>query len=151
VKKHKFTLVLFIVVVILLYVAYYNFSNNEKITVNIKGHLFKTEIADNLKEQERGLSGRETMTDDQAMLFIFPNKTKRVFWMKDMNFNIDLLWIEDDQIVAYEKNMLAPEKDTPPSELLRYASPPAVNKVLEIKAGLIDRLGIKVGDIIISS
>lgn len=147
-KKYKFTIFLLLVVILLFGLAYYSFFNYQKTTVDINGVVFKTELVKNSKELERGLSGREAIADNQAMLFILPDKNSRVFWMKDMNFNIDLLWIDGDKIIAYEKNMLAPDKNTPDSQLLKYKSPQAVDKVLEIKAGLIDLLGIKIGDTI---
>ncbi|MFA6466907.1 MAG: DUF192 domain-containing protein [Patescibacteria group bacterium] len=147
-KKHKFTIFLLIVVLALLGLAYYSFLTYQQTTVSINGFVFKTDVVKNAKELERGLSGQETLADDQAMLFIFPDKNKRVFWMKEMNFNIDLLWIDGDKVIAYEKNMPAPDKNQLLDALVKYNSPSAVDKVLEIKAGLIDVLGIKVGDII---
>jgi len=145
-KKHKFKIVLFIVIAVLVYVFYYNFYRYSGTTVNINGYVFKTDVVTSIVDMQKGLSGRETITDNQAMLFVYEDKNKRVFWMKDMNFNIDLLWIDDDQIVGYEKDMLAPAKDTPLDNLKRYSSNAKVNKVLEIKAGLIDKLNIKIGD-----
>ena len=68
--------------------------------------------------------------------------------MKEMNFDIDLLWIDDNKVIGFEKNMLAPDKDTPLNELLKYTSLQPVDKVLEINSGLIEKLGIKTGDII---
>jgi len=147
-KKYKFKIVIFIGVVSLLYVAYYNTPRFDQSTVDINGHVFKIEAVYSSTDIMRGLSGRETMADDQAMLFIFPDKQLRTFWMKDMNFNIDLLWIENNEIVAFENNMLAPVENIPLNELLRYTSPQPVDKVLEIKAGLINSLNIKIGDTI---
>lgn len=135
----------------LLYVVYNNFnvlSTAQISTVDINNYVFNVDVVKTSAEIERGLSGREAIGNDQAMLFIFPNKQKRVFWMKEMNFNIDLLWIDDDKIVAYEKNILAPDKNIALNELVKYNSPQAVDKVLEIKAGLIDSLDIKIGDTI---
>ena len=65
-----------------------------------------------------------------------------------MNFDIDLLWIDGNKVVAYEQNMLAPEENTPINKLVKYRSPQAVDRVLEIKAGSIENLGIKIGDIV---
>ncbi|MFA6307999.1 MAG: DUF192 domain-containing protein [Patescibacteria group bacterium] len=147
-QKYKFIIIFFIVIAALLYVAYYNLSyfNTQVSVVEIKGHNFDTDVVQSFADIERGLSGRASMDDNQAMLFVFPDKQKRTFWMKEMNFAIDLLWIDGQQIVAYEKNMLAPVKDLSISELPRYTSPQPVDKVLEIQAGLIDSLDIKIGD-----
>jgi hypothetical protein len=148
-NKHRFKLLLFIVLLAMLGLAYYSFvGQSKKNTVEIKNTLFNIDLAVSADDLERGLSGRKEIANDQAMLFIFSDKSQRSFWMKDMNFNIDLLWIDGNKIVGYEKNMLAPEDDTPLDNLAKYTSSQPVDKVLEIKAGLIDSLGIKIGDTI---
>lgn len=148
-RRQKFKLIIVIAVLGLLTIAYYSFSYfNKQSTVAINGHVFEIDIAQEADEIEKGLSGRRDLADDQAMLFIFPQKQKLSFWMKDMNFSIDLLWIEGDRVVAYEKNMPVPMEDTPIRDLPRYLSPRPVDKVLEMKAGLIDSIGIKIGDIV---
>jgi len=147
-KKLKFKFVLFIVVIILLAVAYYGFSKYQKNTVEINNFVFKTEIVKSQADLERGLSGKKNISADQAMLFVLPDKYIQTFWMKDMNFDIDLLWIDGNKVVAYEQNMLAPEENTPINKLVKYRSPQAVDRVLEIKAGSIENLGIKIGDIV---
>lgn len=148
-KKYLFKIVLSLVVLIILVVTlYYIFSSGEDTTVIIRNNVFQTEVVRDIKDLEKGLSGRQDIGDDQAMLFIFDSKQKRVFWMKDMNFNIDLLWIDGNTIVGYEKNMPAPAKNTPDNSLPKYYSDREVDKVLEMKAGVVDKLGIKSGDVI---
>ena len=66
--------------------------------------------------------------------------------MKDMKFNIDLLWINDDKVLGIEKNMPAPLAGTEDKDLLIYSSAEPVNRVLEINGGLVDQYGLKVGD-----
>ena len=137
------------VILAILGVAYYGFvGQSKKNTVEINNILFNIDLAVSADDLERGLSGRKEIANDQAMLFIFSDKSQRSFWMKDMNFNIDLLWIDGNKIVAYEKNMLAPEDDTPLDNLAKYISPQPIDKVLEIKSGLVDSLSIKIGDTI---
>ncbi|MBT4209306.1 MAG: DUF192 domain-containing protein [Candidatus Komeilibacteria bacterium] len=147
-KKHKFKIVLFIVIIALVYAVYYNFFRYNEATVTINDYVFKTEVVQSEKDVTRGLSGREILADNQAMFFILPEKKIYRFWMKDMKFNIDLLWIDDNKIVGFEKNMQAFENITSANDLPAYSSPQAVDRVLEIKAGLIDSLDIKIGDII---
>lgn len=128
-------------------------QKNELAIVNapqleIDGHKFFVELAQEPAVQRQGLSGRASLASDTGMLFIYPEKQNLVFWMKDMNFSLDLLWIDGDTdtVVALEKNMLAPAPGTTDQDLLTYAAPKAVDKVFEINAGLIDQYGIKVGD-----
>ncbi len=114
----------------------------------INGQTFFVELAKDLAVQKKGLSGRDSLGANQAMLFDYPDKKILSFWMIDMRFNIDLLWINDDKIVGLEKNMLKPALGTEDKDLLIYSSSEAVNRVLEINSGLIDRYNIKIGDTI---
>ena len=107
----------------------------------INDQILSVEIADQPALQAQGLSGRKSLALDQGMLFIFPEKEIQTFWMKDMHFDIDLLWIVDDQIIAWEKEMSAVET----TEQL-VTSPQPVDKVLELSAKSIERLDIAIGD-----
>jgi uncharacterized protein len=155
--KNKF-IIIFFVLAILFFVVYHRergpaprdniFLKNNNPTVIVNNYIFNTEVVKFPEDVKRGLSGRANLADNEAMLFVFSEKGERTFWMKDMNFNIDLLWIDDDQIVAFEQNMQ--HFDNPPADydLPVYNSPQEVDKVLEIQSGLVDELNIKIGDII---
>ena len=147
-KKYNFKIVLFVTIVILLGISYYSFSRYNEDTVDINGYIFKVELVQSSEATSLGLSGRESIAHDEAMLFIFSDKKIRSFWMKDMNFDIDLLWIDDNQIVAWEKNMPAWQNVKADYDLPVYNSPQPIDKVLEIRAGLIDELNIQIGDTI---
>ncbi|MEK7167375.1 MAG: DUF192 domain-containing protein, partial [Patescibacteria group bacterium] len=65
------------------------------------------------------------------------------FWMKDMRFSLDIIWIKDDMIIGFEKNV----QPQPLGEELRVYQPESfVNYVLEVPAGFVDGKGIKIGD-----
>src|SRR3989344_8940875 len=51
------------------------------------------EIADTQEKQKKGLSGRDNLPEDSGMLFVFKEEGHHQFWMKDMNFSIDIIWI----------------------------------------------------------
>lgn len=148
-RNNRFKIIIIVAVLALLLVAYYGFFKTDDKTVTIRDYVFQVEIADSDDELREGLSGRQDIGDNQAMLFIFKQKNQQVFWMKGMNFNIDLLWISADIVVGYEKNMLVPDPNTADKDLIKYYSDKPVDKVLEMKAGLIDQIGIEVGDRII--
>lgn len=114
-------------------------------TVLVGGQEIKVDIADNMLTRERGLSGREKLEENEGMLFIFSYATVQSFWMKDMNFPLDMIWIMDDTIVGITENVPPPSKDNP-FNLPSYPSPQSVNKVLEVNAGTSARLGLKTGD-----
>lgn len=80
-------------------------------------------------EWELGLSGRSALPRDEGMLFLFPNPRVRAFWMKDMHFPIDIVWIDQDwRVIGIEKGA------TPASYPSTFTSPSPVRRVLEIAA-----------------
>ena len=99
------------------------------------------EIADTDAKRAQGLSGRETLGEYEGMLFVFPRADYYGFWMKDMRFPIDIVWIgEDMRIVGITKNVSPetfPEVFRPPLPA-RY--------VLETKSGLADTRAIEIGE-----
>ena len=113
--------------------------------VKINDHIIKVEIAREPDEQKQGLSDRESLCADCGMLFVFPNKQVRSFWMKNMNFSLDIIWIRDNGIAHISEN-LTPEGESPKKT---YSSILPVNYVLEVNAGITNMLGIKVGDEVI--
>jgi hypothetical protein len=76
------------------------------------------------------------------MLFIFSDSQNRTFWMKNMLFPLDIIWINDGKIVNISRN-LPPEGDLPSN---KYHSGRPADHVLEINSGLSDKLHFKPGD-----
>ncbi len=73
------------------------------------GFTFDVRVSDTEKLRERGLSGLSGLPKNQAMLFVFPKPGIYGFWMKDMLFAIDILWLDRDfKIISFEKN-ISPE------------------------------------------
>lgn len=112
--------------------------------VKIGEHEFKVEISDDFSERALGLSGHEVLRDDEGMIFVFPITMKQQFWMKDMLYPLDFVWIHDEKVVSINENIPHPSANN--GEIARVSSGVRVNKVLEINAGVIDQLGIQVGD-----
>lgn len=112
------------------------------------GKIFSTDIADTPYLSEKGLSGRSSIADDYAMLFVFQKPDNYKFWMKDMNFPIDIIWLSADpsnssgqakKIIYIEKNLLPSTypQSFGPSEPSQY--------VVEVASGTADRLGLSLG------
>lgn len=120
-----------------------NKSNFSKILVN-NTPLF-VEIADSQEKISKGLSGRKFLGKDEGMLFIFAKDKFPAFWMKDMNFPIDIIWINNGKIVGIEENV-QPEPDKEEKFLKLYHPPEPVDMVLEVNAFFSKENGIKVGD-----
>ncbi len=84
----------------------------------IAGKHYALEVADTEAKRALGLGNRDTLCEDCGMLFILEKPTKAGFWMKNMRFSIDILWIKDGKII-YKKSNASPEETetfTPPEE-----------------------------------
>lgn len=102
----------------------------------------KVEIAKTYEEKYNGLSNRENLCENCGMLFIFNEKNKQKFVMRDMNFPLDIIWINDNEIIKIDKN-LQPEGSNP---INLYNSEAPVNYVLEVNVGFSDKYNIRAGN-----
>jgi len=111
-------------------------------TIEINGESVYVSVAETESLRELGLGDRQSMADDEGMLFIFPVDGKYPFWMKDMHFAIDMLWLNDDGTIAYIQPDVVPA--TYPEV---FAPPTASGKyVLELVGGYCAEHNVKVGD-----
>lgn len=114
--------------------------------LSIDSTTFTAEIASTSLEQTRGLSFRPSLGMNDGMLFIFATGSVQSFWMKDMNFPLDMIWISGNTVVGFAQNVPAPAPDTALWNLPLYVSPGNTDKVLEVNAGTVAKYGIRVGD-----
>lgn len=119
-------------------------KDQENTTININNKIINIEIADTWPKRVEGLSGRDSLCAECGLFFIFDSKDTYSFWMKEMNFSIDIIWIDDDKIVYIVENAQPPNGDNIPS----YMPLAQADKVLEVNAGFVQENNIKVGDII---
>jgi uncharacterized membrane protein (UPF0127 family) len=99
------------------------------------------ELAENAATWEKGLSDRPLLDPDTGMLFVFPRLHIPLFWMKDMKFPLDIIWIADNTVVGIDKNVPIPDGGKLPT----YSPKVPVDKVLEVPAGYSDNNGIAEG------
>lgn len=116
-----------------------------KITITIGETVIKAAKADDEIERAIGLSNHRTLAASEGMLFVFGSNAHPVFWMKDMSFPIDIIWIKDDKIFQIHKNV-PPEPGRLDSELTRYLPNQSPEYVLEVNANFTDERNISVGD-----
>ncbi len=118
-----------------------NISRNQnetvlrKIDLKINNVKIKAEVADTSEIQKKGLSGRKSLCDNCGMLFTFDNYDIYPFWMKGMNFPIDIIWIKDDSVVEVVENAQIPSKKAKESQIPSYTPSKKANRVLEVNAG----------------
>lgn len=105
----------------------------------------RVELARTSAEQERGLSNRDSLAKDTGMLFVFAEKKPVSFWMKDMRFPLDFVWMLDNKVVDLNENVKPPaDPNNPGTTVITPKSD--INYVLEVNAGFIKANGIKVDD-----
>ncbi len=110
-------------------------------SVTLNNHKFSVEYADSPAQQQKGLGGRDSLAKDQSMLFRFKTSGKECFWMKDMRFNLDIIWIGSDRRVVYIEPEVSPK--TYPKT---YCPPQPAQYVLEVNSGTAAELHLKQGD-----
>lgn len=113
-------------------------------TAKINNQTFKVDVADEPNEWQHGLSGRNSLDKDAGMLFIFKSTAYHNFWMKDMKFPIDIIFIKGDTVVSIVKNAKPPTSKNDVLPLYKPEQP--ADRVLEINAGLSDKYKMKKGD-----
>lgn len=98
------------------------------------------ELAESSEERKIGLSYRNSIGIDEGMLFVFKNDGFHSFWMKDMNFPLDIIWLDKEQTVIHIEQAVSPDsfpQSFSPQTPARY--------VLEVKANAVETLGIEIG------
>ncbi|MDP2671365.1 MAG: DUF192 domain-containing protein [bacterium] len=128
---------------------YLTFQTSKPTTTKGETHLLKigsqqisVEIADSHEKIVRGLSGQAELKADTGMYFVFKERSRQTFWMKDMLFSIDIIWIDQGKVIGVEKSAPVPTGTSIPI----FSSPDKVTEVLEIPAGFFDQKNLQLQD-----
>lgn len=111
--------------------------------IEVSGHNFNVEIADTESARERGLMFRTHLAANRGMLFVYPDAQIRNFWMKNTLIPLDILFFDS------ARRLINISANTPPCKTAScptYSSAAPARYVLEIRAGLATRLGLKPGE-----
>ena len=134
-------LVLVVIAVLLLMSSVILFGLLPDRTLTIDNKRINVTIARTSAEREQGLSGRDRLGDNEGMLFVFDSPSPYCFWMKDMNFPIDMIWLDENKKVITIKENATPESYPEPFCPIEDAQ-----YVLEIGVGKAREWGIERGD-----
>lgn len=107
--------------------------NNKDLTVADKK--YQVEIVTSMADQATGLAKYDTLASDKGMLFVFNNTKMRYFWMKNMKFDIDIIWVKNNKVVGVTQGFYK-------NQFKMLPSPEAVDLVLEVNPAS----GISIGD-----
>ena len=143
--KYFFTFIIFILVLgFLVNLPQGNLTPENIRYVQIGGQSVRVDLAMSAEAQTRGLSGRASLPEGEGMLFIFDRPGKHMFWMRDMNFTIDIIWITEDWRVVYI------EKNAAPESYPKFFGPDAyVKYVLEVPAGFSEKNNLQAGNAVL--
>lgn len=109
---------------------------------------FNLYVADSAIEWEVGLGNVDTLSAGEGMVFIFPSSEERTFWMKGVEYPIDIVWVNQQQVIG--SVTAQPELVTTPEASYQfYKSPEAVDTVIELPAETVTATGITPGDRVI--
>lgn len=148
-KKYILIVVFFIISILLILIISFCFSVRSNIKdsalaqVIINDKIIYVEVPQTQSDRIKGLGSRETLAEDQGMLFVFEKKQKPGFVMRQMQFPLDFIWINDNQIVEITKNVTIPLDN---QDLTVYYPQAEVNYVLEVNAGYCEKNNFQVGD-----
>lgn len=150
--------ILVVIIVIVIAVLFVNFVTHTfslpfgakpNATATIDGHTFHVNVVTSEKDQETGLSSRSSLPQDEGMLFPFKKTDYYSFWMRNMKFPIDIIYIANKKIVTIYSDVAAPTNSSVP--LIIYKPNQPADSVLEINAGLASQYHFKTGDSVTTS
>jgi uncharacterized membrane protein (UPF0127 family) len=120
----------------------HGFTNLTVVTTTLR-----VEVVNTSASITQGLSGRSSIGSD-GMLFVFTQSMMPRFWMKEMQFPLDLIWINNGKIVDITENVSAPEPGQALNDLPTFGPKEPANWVLEVPAGTAKSSNWKVGDVV---
>jgi uncharacterized membrane protein (UPF0127 family) len=114
--------------------------------IKIAGKTINATVADTEEKRKKGLSGISALSEDEGMIFVFPESGYYSFWMKDMLFPIDIIWIDENKEVVYIKKNALPESFPDSFSSLDAEDEKTAKYVLEVFSGFADKFSLSVGD-----
>lgn len=119
--------------------------DRQRMKLQVGSQNLTVEVVNSPASITQGLSGRSEIGAD-GMFFLFGEHRVPEFWMKEMKFDLDLIWISESKIVEITPNVPKPSPATPLADLPRYSPSTLVDSVLEVPAGKAAEWHLKPGD-----
>ena len=116
-------------------------SLNDPCPLRLKQGCFKLETAATPESRAKGLGGRDQLPPGNGMLFIHPSPGKHCFWMKDMRFAVDMIWLDANKKIVMIKPNAQP--DTYPQS---FCPDQDSLYVIELPAGAAEQNQLTVGN-----
>jgi uncharacterized membrane protein (UPF0127 family) len=104
----------------------------------------EVELAESVKERERGLMEREALPERSGMLFLFPEDHRGGFWMKNTLIPLSIAFLDADGQVLAVLDMEPCRADPCPI----YDPGVSYRSALEVNQGALARWGVGAGDVV---
>jgi len=143
--KDKIMLVVVFVVLIFIFIQKIFFGghevvvNKDLVEIKVGDKKVLVTISETVEEKYRGLSSRDTLAENEGMIFLHKSVGRYEYVMRDMKFDLDFIFIRDKEVVDIAKNVSKEYKG-----LIQGAT--SYDKVLEVPAGWVDKNNIELGD-----
>lgn len=108
----------------------------------VRGNVIQLEVARTPEQQALGLMFRPQLPDHRGMLFPYSTPQQVRYWMKDVPVSLDMVFLYQGKIVAIAANVPPCQHNPCPT----YGPDLLVDHVLEVRGGLAQQLGLRVGD-----
>lgn len=118
-----------------------------KATVVMGGQELRVLVADTPEHALRGLGRRDEMGKYDGMLFEFVDRGQHSMVMRDMRFPVDIVWLDNGVVVDIAPNVPV-EAGKKEWKLTPYFARAASTRVLEFPAGMAEKYGLKIGDVV---
>jgi uncharacterized membrane protein (UPF0127 family) len=118
-------------------------NDYQQVKVTINGFELVADVAANNTQRTVGLAVKDHLNEKESMLFVFSSARNQAFWMKDMKFPIDIMWIDANKTVVHIEHTLEPCPDV--LHCPTYSPGTDSLYVLETVAGFADRHGVTEG------
>lgn len=134
---------IFIIIILILIILFISYNDSKERKICFKDNCFYVELAQTSQERVNGLMFRQSLDANKGMLFIFPKEGEYGFWMKNVLIPLDIIWINKNKNVVWIENniqlCLKQEcESVKPDQKTKY--------VLELNAGTVDKINLKIGD-----
>ena len=140
--KQVWQLILLVIASLALVILVASFQPSQAKTV-IGGLSYQLEVVETPTARQIGLSARDFLPADHGMLFVFDDTSYHGIWMKDMNFAIDIIWLDANGVVVDLATQVAPE-----SYPRVWRAQEASKFVIELNAGEVERANLMIGEIV---
>ncbi len=139
--NYPFLVLVFAVVFVIVFLAYYK-SDKKFIIVEIDGIKVNAEVADNFAKQATGLMFKEKLGKNDGMLFVFDEEDYHKFWMMNVKFPLDFIWISSNKTIVDVTENAQPCL----INCTNFTSKKKAQYVLELNAVFVKENKIKIGN-----